>query len=47
MTEMQKRERMSKRFYKLIAAGKYDEANRLMQKIITMDVESLEKRLSK
>lgn len=47
MTEMQKRERMSKRFYKLIADGKYEEANKLMQKIVDMDSETLKKRLSK
>lgn len=47
MTAMQKRERMSKRYYKLIAEGKYEEADKLMKKIVNADVESLKNRLSK
>ena len=46
MTDYQKRENMEKRLYKLIAAGKYQEAERLQKMIVNFDVELLKKQLN-
>lgn len=41
---MTKRQKLENRYYKLLKAGKFQEAKRVMDKMIQMDVQNLENR---